>query len=62
MQNSFHISEILFTCPDRETALQIKSSGGEKVEQISDTVIAVSDKNFAKALEKKLNKKGIFRE
>ena len=54
-------TKILFTCPDRETALQIKSSGGEKVEQISDTVIAVSDKKFAKALEKKLEKKGIFK-
>ncbi|MCK5034908.1 MAG: helicase-associated domain-containing protein, partial [Candidatus Sabulitectum sp.] len=54
-------TKILFTCPDRETALQVKSSGGEKVEHISDTVIAVSDKKFAKALEKKLEKKGIFK-
>jgi len=55
-------TRILFTCPDRETALQVKSSGGNKVEQISDTVIAVSDRKFAKALEKKLEKKGIFKE
>ena len=54
-------TKILFTCPDRETALQIKSSGGEKVEQISDTVVAVSDRKYAKVLEKKLEKKGIFK-
>lgn len=55
-------TKILFQCPDRETALQVKSSGGDKVEHISDTVVAVSDRKFAKALEKKLEKKGIFRE
>lgn len=54
-------TKILFTCPDKVTALQVKSSGGDKVEQISDTVIAVSDRKFAGALEKKLEKKGIFR-
>ncbi|MCK5134131.1 MAG: hypothetical protein KAR40_18535 [Candidatus Sabulitectum sp.] len=55
-------TRILFTCPDKETTLQVKSSGGNKVEQISDTVIAVSDRKFVKVLEKKLEKKGIFRE
>lgn len=55
-------TRILFTCPDKETALQVKSSGGDKVEQISDTVIAVSDRKFVKVLEKKLEKKGIFKE
>jgi len=55
-------TRILFTCPDKETALQIKSSGGNKVEQISDTVIAVSDRKFVRVLEKKLEKKGIFKE
>ncbi len=54
-------TKVLFTCPDKETALQIKSSGGDKIEQISDTVIAVPDTKFAKTLEKKLEKKGIFR-
>ena len=54
-------TKVLFTCPDRETALHVKSSGGDKVEQISDTVIAVSDRQLAKTLEKKLEKKGIFR-
>jgi len=55
-------TKVLFTCPDIETALQIKSSGKDKVEQITDTIIAVSDKKYAKSLEKKLKKMGIFRE
>ncbi len=52
---------ILFTCPDKETALKIKASGKDKVEQISDTVIAVADSKFAKTLAKKLEAKGIFK-
>ena len=52
---------VLFTCPDKETALKIKASGKDKVEQISDTVIAVADSKFAKTLAKKLEAKGIFK-
>ncbi len=54
-------NRILFTCPDKETALKIKASGKDKVEQISDTVIAVSDRKFANTLAKKIETKGIFR-
>jgi len=55
-------TKILFTCPDRETALQVVSAAGkDKAEQLSDTVVAISDKKYAKALAKKLEKKGIFR-
>ncbi len=54
-------TRVLFICPDGETALKVKSSGGDKVELISDTVVAVSDRKFAKTLANKLEKKGIFR-
>ncbi len=55
-------NRILFICPDKETALKVKSSGGDKVEQISDTIISISDRKFANTLAKKLEGKGIFRE
>lgn len=60
-----HISvshPVMLQCPDKETALRIKSAGGKKVTVISDTVLTFSNRKDLKPLMKKLNKKGIFRE
>lgn len=52
-------SVILIRCPDRETALRVKSAGKSKVEQLNDTVLAISDRKAMRQLARDLQEKGI---
>ncbi len=53
---------VLLECPDKETALKVKSVGGKKLSLISDTTVALSDRKALKTIEKKLRKNGITRQ
>ncbi len=52
-------SVVLIRCPDSETALRVKSVGKSKVEQLTDTLLAVSDRRNMKTLTRTLREKGI---
>ena len=52
---------VLFECPDKETALKVKSVGGKKLSLISETVVALTDRKALRGIEKKLRKNGITR-
>ncbi len=57
-----HVSSaVLMECPDRETALRVRSVGGKKLRLISDTIVALTDRKALKGIEKKLRKNGITR-
>ncbi|NOQ22065.1 MAG: hypothetical protein GQ565_05370 [Candidatus Aegiribacteria sp.] len=52
-------SVVLIRCPDAETALRVKSAGKSKVEQLTDTILAVSDRRNMKTLTRILREEGI---
>ena len=52
-------SALLIRCPDKETALKVRSLGGRKIKQLSATVLEVSDEGYRKTLERKLRQNGI---
>ena len=50
---------VLIRCPDKETALKVRSVGGRKLSLLSDTVLELADPGYRKMLERKLRRNGI---
>jgi len=51
-------SAVLVRCPDKETALKVRSVGGRKVKRLSATVLEVCE-SYRKTFERKLRESGI---
>lgn len=52
-------SAVLIRCPDKETALKVRSLGGRKIKRLSATVLEMADEAYRKTLERKLRENGI---
>ena len=52
-------STVLIRCPDRETALKVRSVGGRKLRPLTDTILELADGSYQRTLERKLRQNGI---
>jgi hypothetical protein len=52
-------SAVLIRCPDKETALRVRSVGGHKLKPLSTTVLELTDKGYLKTLDRRLRQHGI---